>query len=49
MGEWHHVMTMNIGTLEDCVLAMNACSYVCVRLIVFEVCCVHLCVCDEVR
>ena len=79
MGEWHHVMTMNNGTLEDCVLAMNACMcvcawlclkfvvcifvsvmryvrrlcacdecvYVCVRFIVFEVCCVHICVYDD--
>ena len=36
------------GTLEGCVLAMNACMCVCVcRLIVFEVCCVHICVCDD--
>ena len=26
---------------------MNACMCVCVRLIVFEVCCVHICVCDD--
>ena len=45
MGEWHLVMadiTLNIGTLEDSVLAILR-VYVCVHAqVCVKVCCVHI-------